>query len=266
MPDLMRHLHQKFRESKAPNLRAFTRSLERGIGMLNPRGFAAGLYLDQATEDALLDWADAYAIEVSGLSEAEIREGLKRDALTRNRTTEQAIEDAILAQTGVAAAVRPSLRHVAHYDDQERAKEAFRMADYAEAHRRSTGILWGQNWGGPWPGERVDVREDDPTHLGYRGLTPRREGFGPGGFIVYVGTEYDPDLEHEVLAILNEQAAAMKGYTVFWSHTYEVTATATLSLGDRETQVPRHGWGCAPFGYAWGSPVVTAEACPEPGA
>lgn len=262
MPDLMRLMHRSFRESKAPHLRALLSSLERGIKMLNPRGFVAGLYLPSARENALQDWADTYAIPSSGRSDEELREDIRRDALTRNQTTEDAIETAILKQTGVSASVRPSLPHVAFYDQQERVKPGYRMADYYRHHREDTGLLWGEAWGGQWPGISDTYAEDDPSHLGFRGLTPRREGFGPGGFIVYMACPYNENIERDVLAILNEQAPAMKGYTVFWVHTFSVSARNTLRIGGRELLHPLHGWGCAPWGRAWGSPIVTAEACP----
>lgn len=260
--DLMRRLHRNFRESPAPHLRALTAALERGMKMLGLRGFVAGMYLEAASEDALAEWADTYGIETAGLDDASVRGRLQGEALSRNRTTQAAIEAAILARTGFTASVRSSELHVARLDQGERAAQGYRMADHYRFRTEARGVAWGGAWGGAWPDQAVVYGEDDPSHLAYRGLVPAHGAFGPGGFIVYLAQPYDAAVEAAVLTVLADSAPAAAGYSLFWAHTFTRRVTDTLRLSDQETQHPLHGYGCAPWGRAYGSPLVTAEACP----
>lgn len=263
MPNLIRRMHRNFRQSKAPYLRGFLAALETGLKMLDAKGWAAGLYLDSAREEALKDWSDVYRAPHG--SEEEKKRYIKKEVLFRNRTTAPAISEAIKKATGWSCAIRSTQPHIARYDDLERMKQGYRMADYARERLVSGGILWGEDWGGEWPYLKHVVVEDDPTHLGYRGLTPSREVFGKGGFIVYMACEYDSQVEQLVLNVLNEQAPAAGGYAIFWVHTFELTAKDKLFMTDKERLNPVHGWGCAPFGYNWNTPNVTALCQEEDG-
>lgn len=256
-------LQKPLRTSKAPNFRALVRAAARGPQLVSLTSAVQATYLHLARGRWLDLWADAFAMaRRSGERDSALRDRIVSTSLTRGDTRLKPVEDQIKQDVGQEVIGRNTLPYVAFYDNLESMIEGGNfMADFQQI----TGIIvdkvdgWGEGaWGtstwGPEPEPDQYVYDDTPFHhLGYRGRTPIRPGWGPKGVVFAVAQEYDANLELAVINSAESNLPAATGFDLFWSHTFTNELEDTIHFKDGGFTTNDSGWGIDEWGTStWG--------------